>query len=118
MENRHGWTVQLAYTWSHEIDVVSNDLKGFSNPFNPAYDRGSGALDRRHIFNANYIYAPSWFTKSSNAFERIALGGWELSGVTFVQSGAPKPLTTTAPTLSVWAAALPTDRTRCWHHIS
>ena len=25
--------------------------------YNIAYDRGSGALDRRQIFNVNYIYA-------------------------------------------------------------
>ena len=28
MENRHGLTTQVAYTWSHEIDEVSNDLNG------------------------------------------------------------------------------------------
>ncbi len=92
MENKHGLTFQVAYTYSHEIDSQSNDLGGVSNPFNIAYDRGSGALDRRQIFNVNYIYAAPWFTKNGNAFERIALGGWELSGVTFVQSGVPQPI--------------------------
>src|ERR1700733_1018996 len=92
MENRHGLTVQFAYTYSHEIDTASNDLGGVSDPYNIAYDRGSGALDRRQIFNVNYIYAAPWFTKNGNAFERIALGGWELSGVTFVQSGVPQPI--------------------------
>ncbi len=92
MENKHGLTFQVAYTYSHEIDSQSNDLGGVSDPYNIAYDRGSGAFDRRQIFNVNYIYAPSWFANSSNAFERIALGGWELSGVTFVQSGAPQPI--------------------------
>ena len=57
MENKHGLTFQVAYTYSHEIDSSSNDLNAVSNPFNIAYDRGSGALDRRHIFNVNYIYA-------------------------------------------------------------
>ena len=33
-----------------------------------------------------------FFAKSGNAFERMALGGWELSGVTFVQSGVPQPI--------------------------
>ncbi len=32
------------------------------------------------------------FIKNGNAFERIVLGGWELSGVTFVQSGVPQPI--------------------------
>jgi len=73
--NRHGLTTEVAYTYSHEIDEVSNDLSSVSNPFNIAYDRGSGALDRRQIFNVNYIYAAPWFTKNGNAFQRIVLGG-------------------------------------------
>ncbi len=89
MENRHGLTVQLAYTWSHEIDEVSNDLNQVSNPFDMAYDRGSGALDRRHIFNANYVYSLPFFVKSSNKAVHAVLGGWQLSGITVAQSGAP-----------------------------
>jgi len=90
MENRHGLTFQLAYTWSHEIDVVSNDLNSTSNPFNLAYDRGSGALDRRHIFNANYVYRLPFFTShGSNRTLRAILGGWEFSGVTVAQTGVP-----------------------------
>jgi hypothetical protein len=93
MENRYGLTLQLSYTYSHEIDVGSNDLNSLSNPFNPAYDRGSGAFDRRHIFKANYIYGLPFFTSTSNAFERTTLGGWSISGVTVAQSGLPQPLT-------------------------
>ncbi|WP_318523860.1 TonB-dependent receptor [Edaphobacter sp.] len=95
MENRHGLTLQLAYTWSHEIDEVSYDLNGLSNPFNAAYDRGSGGLDRRHIFNANYIYSLPFFRNSSNGLARTTLGGWEISGITIVQSGVPQYITYT-----------------------
>jgi hypothetical protein len=90
MESRHGLSLQLAYTWSHEIDEVSGDLNGLSNPFNAKYDRGSGGLDRRHIFNANYIYALPFFAKSSNVAAREILGGWELSGVTVAERGTPQ----------------------------
>ena len=93
IENRHGVTLQLAYTWSHEIDEVSEDLNSLSNPFNPSYDRGSGAVDRRHIFNANYIYNLPFFTHSSYVAERTLLGGWEVSGITIAQSGTPQPIT-------------------------
>jgi len=34
MENRHGLTTQVAYTWSHNISEFSNDLYGVSNPYN------------------------------------------------------------------------------------
>ncbi|MEG9436303.1 carboxypeptidase regulatory-like domain-containing protein [Edaphobacter sp. HDX4] len=92
MENKHGLTFQLAYTYSHEIDIVANDLGALSNPFNQEYDRGSGTFDRRHIFNANYIYQFPFFLNSGNGFQRSVLGGWELSGITVVQAGSPQPL--------------------------
>ncbi|WP_446742678.1 carboxypeptidase regulatory-like domain-containing protein [Silvibacterium acidisoli] len=95
IENKHGVTLQLAYTYSHEIDEVSNDLSGLSNPFSTAYDRGSGLFDRRHIFNANYIYSLPFFTTKGNLLTRTALGGWQVSGVTVVESGSPQPLTYT-----------------------
>jgi hypothetical protein len=97
MENRHGITAQLAYTYSHEIDEVSSDLNGLSDPFNPAYDRGSGGFDRRHIFNASYIYALPFYLHSSNTFERTVLGGWEISGITIAQSGTPQYVTYSGP---------------------
>ena len=93
MENRHGLTVQFAYTWSHEIDIVSGDLGGVSNPFDFNYDRGSGSLDRRNNFNASYIYQLPFFRQSSNLLARTLLGGWEISGVTFAQSGTPLNVT-------------------------
>jgi hypothetical protein len=98
MENRHGLTVQLAYTYSHEIDIQSGDLTSstlsgsggqLSDPFNQDYDRGSGLFDRRHIFNANYIYDFPFFLHSSNALSRNLLGGWQFSGITVAEAGTP-----------------------------
>ena len=54
LQNKWGLSGEADYTWSHEIDITSYDLAGISNPFNIAYDYGSGALDRRHIFVMNY----------------------------------------------------------------
>lgn len=90
MENVHGLTTQVAYTYSHEIDEVTNDLGSLSNPFNPAYDRSSGAFDQRHILNVNYIYSIPFFAHSSNLAERTTLGGWEFSGITIWHSGSPQ----------------------------
>ncbi|MBZ5689354.1 MAG: TonB-dependent receptor [Acidobacteriia bacterium] len=89
MENRHGLTMQLAYTWSHEIDQVANDLGGASNPFDLSYDRGSGQFDRRHIFNVSYVYSLPFFAHSTNGAMRSVLGGWQISGITVIQSGSP-----------------------------
>lgn len=97
MENRHNLTLQLAYTYSHEIDEVSFDLNTVSNPFNSAYDRGSGALDRRHNFNANYIYNLPFFSHSSNALARTTLGGWTYSGIVVAETGLPQYITYNGP---------------------
>jgi hypothetical protein len=88
VENQHGFTVQFSYTWSHEIDLANGDLTRLSNPFNQEYDRSSGALDRRHIFSANYIYNLPFF-KNGNFLERQALSGWQISGITVANSGTP-----------------------------
>ena len=97
IENKHGLTAQFSYTWSHEIDIASGDegstnfaggSSSVSNPFNLEYDRGSGVLDRRHIFNVNYDYKLPFF-KTSNALTRTTLGGWEISGVTVAEAGTP-----------------------------
>jgi hypothetical protein len=89
-ENRGGLTSQLAYTYSHEIDTASNDLNGLPNPFWTSYNKGSGSLDRRHIFNASYVYALPFARHSSNAFVRTVIGGWGISGITVFQTGTPQ----------------------------
>jgi hypothetical protein len=101
MQSRHNLTFQLSYTYAHEIDIMSGDVGStnqqgsgalLSNPFNTAYDRGSGTIDRRNVFTANYIYSfPSF--QSSGAAMRILLGGWQFAGVTQAQSGNPVNVT-------------------------
>jgi hypothetical protein len=85
VQNRWGLSGEVNYTWSHEIDVTSYDDNGVSNPFNLKYDKGSGALDRRHIFNANYIYRLPFFTQPG--LMHSVLGGWELAGTMVWQTG-------------------------------
>ena len=85
-QNKHGLSGEVDYTYSHEIDVTSYDLNGVDNPFNSSYDYGSGALDRRHILNLNYIYQLPRFGQS-NALVRSAIGGWELAGTAIFESG-------------------------------
>jgi hypothetical protein len=89
MQERHGLSLQVAYTWSHAIDVQSNDLDIASNPYNLNYDRGSSLYDRRNIFNVNYVYNLPFFLHSGNFAERTFLGGWQIAGVTTAQSGLP-----------------------------
>jgi hypothetical protein len=97
-ENRHGLTTQVAYTWSHNIDEVANDLNGLSNPFNPKYDYGSDtSFDRRHILNLSYVYDIPFFKSSSNLAAREIIGGWSISGITYFESGLPLFIHYTGP---------------------
>jgi hypothetical protein len=95
LENIHGLTLQASYTWSHELDYVSGDLNALSNPFDRSFNYGSGDLDRRHIATFNYVYDLPFFRNSNHGFTRRVLGGWQLSGITTFQTGAPL-----TPTLS------------------
>jgi hypothetical protein len=94
MEKKHGLSLQLAYTWSHEIDIQSGDLATtMSNPYDPKYDRGSGSYDRRNIFNANFVYDLPFLLHSSNFAAREFVGGWQVAGVMTAQSGTPQNVT-------------------------
>jgi hypothetical protein len=93
----HRLSLEFAYTYSHELDIQSADettatLSGsggtLSDPYNPRYDYGSGNFDRRHIFNANYIYTLPRF-QQSNGLLRETLGGWTFSGLTQAETGSP-----------------------------
>ena len=110
MDSRHGLTFQFSYTYSHEIDIQSGDLTStnqqnsggqLSNPFNTNYDRGSGTIDRRNVFTANYVYNFPFFLHSSSALKRSLLGGWQISGITVAQSGNPVNATYTPDTLGL-----------------
>jgi hypothetical protein len=95
-ENHHGFTGQIAYTYSHSLDYLSGDFARMSNPFDRRFDYGPSDLDRRHILIANYVYELPFFRQSNHFFTRAVLGGWEISGITIIETGTPL-----TPTLSV-----------------
>ena len=81
----HNLSGEAAYTWSHTIDLTSQDLQQVSNPYNLKYDKGSGAFDRRHILSINYIYKLPFF--ASPGLTHTLLGGWEIAGTVVTQAG-------------------------------
>ena len=98
----HGLYLQAAYTWSKALTTVTggdgtngvfSGGSGNSNDPNNRYARyGPAGYDRTNRMVVAYSWQiPGW--KKGNAFERVATGGWKLSGVTTFQSG--KPLTFT-----------------------
>jgi hypothetical protein len=92
-QNKHGLSFELDYTYSHQIDDsqssvdVDNNNPSF-NPWNLKYDKGSGALDRRNVFNGNYEYRIPLFTHA-NGLAHSLLGGWEVSGTVVSEAGMP-----------------------------
>jgi hypothetical protein len=88
-ENKWGLTSQLAYTYSHLIDSATNDLNLIPNPFVTSYNKGSGGFDRRHIFNASFVYGLPFAKHSSNALARAVIGGWGVSDITVFETGLP-----------------------------
>ncbi len=66
-----------------------------SDPFNPRYDRGSDTgFDRRHIFNASYVYNLP-FGAHGSMLARDTIGGWTISGITVAEAGVPLYVTYT-----------------------
>jgi hypothetical protein len=53
-----------------------------------AADRSLSSNDRRHVFNLSIVYQPPVFRKG---LVQTALGGWEISSLTSILSGAPGP---------------------------
>ena len=74
------------YTFSKALGVLGAYANGNpADPINLRNDYGPEDYDRTHIFNANYSYE---FGKlSSNRYVGIATNGWQLSGITQIQSG-------------------------------
>jgi hypothetical protein len=78
--------VTVNYTWSHTLTTASGDYRAAQNTYNLRGDYGNSDFDRRHVFTATYVYTLPFF-KSQQGFVGHALGGWELSGLAYINSG-------------------------------
>jgi hypothetical protein len=92
IQNRWGLSGEVDYSYSHQIDIQSQDRNEIDNPWNLKYDKASGDYDRRHIINANYVYNLPIFNKSQGLLKSIA-GGWQIAGTVVKQTGTPQKVT-------------------------
>src|SRR5215471_11796991 len=97
---KDGSLVKVNYTWSHNLgDVDPTTGVGYSTSSNfgashiTAQDRyntrleyGPTSLDRRHVLSADFVLMEPWFKEQHGLLGHLA-GGWELSGITTVNSG-------------------------------
>jgi hypothetical protein len=99
----HGYTLQVAYTWSKAIDNGSNDNGEGSTVSNPwdylKGERGLSAFDRRSILSLNGVWDLP-LLGSKKLLARMA-GGWQLSGNMNISSGPPFSITTGADTAAL-----------------
>ena len=82
----------LNYTLSRNRTDASNDRDAVDIPQNPldlAVEYADARTDRRHIFTANYVYMLPFFKDSGNAAAKAVLGGWQVAGITTINSGQP-----------------------------
>jgi len=85
-----GLQALASYTFSHSIDVASNDSGAYNTPASvsgPNLDRGNSDFDLRHSFTAALAYdlpAPS-----SKKGVRAVLSGWSVDSFVFARSAPP-----------------------------
>jgi len=83
---------QAAYTFARSTDATSTGNTAFNTAFNDEStlndSRGLSDFDRTHRLAVSYRYDLP-FMKSAEGWRHTALGGWAISGITIIQSGAP-----------------------------
>jgi Carboxypeptidase regulatory-like domain len=92
--HRTGLSLVANYTFAHQLDDLSTTFSetnnafnlGYTDPFNPAMDRGNGDLDIRHRLVMGPIYDTPWYGKGS--MFKQALFGWQTVGIYQTHTGA------------------------------
>ncbi len=96
-----GFSMKANYTWSRAMDIADagatlpvNGLDAYGSSYGPAN------FDRTHVFSALYTYelpigAGKRWLNGMGWFSNQVLGGWQLSGITTLQSGLPFEVTAT-----------------------
>jgi hypothetical protein len=85
---KSGFKFGAAYTLSHSMDDASSKRDILVNSFDDSGMWGNSSFDRRHVFNFYYIYDLPFFRQQTNTVSRI-LGGWQITGATFMRTGTP-----------------------------
>ncbi len=91
-----GLSLVANYTLAHQMDDLSTTFSetnnafglGYTEPFNPGFDRGNGDLDIRHRLVIAPIYRPPFYAKGHGLLAET-LGGWQVTGMYTVRTGSP-----------------------------
>ena len=90
----NGFKLAVAYTYGRSYDNGSDKRNVLWNSYDDANFWGPSSYDRRHALVISYIYdLPFW--RDQSTLMRNLLGGWQISGATFIQTGTPFSITRT-----------------------
>jgi hypothetical protein len=89
----NGMTLLTAYTFSKNIGTSDGYVSGnIQNPYNAEASRGLVPSDRTHQLSLSYLYDLPFgrgkqYMGNAGTLANGILGGWEVSGITAIQSG-------------------------------
>ena len=101
----NGLSFGASYTFSKTLDTTQGTTNLPQNSYDAGPDYGLSGINRKNLLNFNYVYELPWFRKTRNAGVRYMLGGWELSGITTFQSGAPNSITVPSDIAGIGASS-------------
>jgi hypothetical protein len=87
--------INASYTWGHTLTDAQTDRSSSPQNVYNFHDGeyGSGAYDRKQVFNLNFVYELPIFTKRHDLVGK-AFGGWTISAIANMYSGLPYTVTT------------------------
>jgi len=85
---KNGFKFSAAYTLGHSEDNASGKRDVMFNAYDDSGFWGNSSFDRRHVFAFNYIYDLPFYKTQEGLIGKV-LGGWQISGATFMRSGTP-----------------------------
>src|SRR4030095_7736928 len=90
-----GLQLDTHYTWSRTRDMATHSNGGGQtmNNYDIWADYGPAIWDVPHRFVASYIYAIPFLKSSSKPVLKYGVAGWQVGGVTTIQSGTPVNVT-------------------------
>jgi hypothetical protein len=88
-----GLTLQIGYTWSRLLTTSPEDRSlATYDTYNLKQSYGPSTLNTPQMFVASYVYDLPFF-RDQRGFVGKVLGGWEISGITTIQSGQSLSIT-------------------------
>jgi hypothetical protein len=103
-----GLQADLHYTWSRTRDMATHSNGGGQtmNNYDIWADYGPANWDIPHRFVASYIYDVPFLKTSSNPILKYVVAGWQVGGVSTIQSGTPINVTTAGDRANIGISGL------------